>query len=224
MHGPRSTRHRKLADVLNAIEDNVADRRSDRNQRWTLPRWGMKMTTKSDTTIAALAALFPAAFCAEPWQAHRPLKVGIGNDLVARGVLGPREINAALKRYVDRLMYQKSLVAGGARVDLEGNVVGEVSNEQRCRAERLVAHIESRQLAETAAAKAHAEGGRGAGNAAMPPSVPKAKAIAMPLPAQTTSPAGTGRLGLADLKRAAQERRARQDAGRTGGPASQAGT
>jgi sRNA-binding protein len=36
------------------------------------------MTTKSDTNIAALAALFPAAFSAEPWQAHRPLKVGIG--------------------------------------------------------------------------------------------------------------------------------------------------
>jgi hypothetical protein len=47
------------------------------------------------------------------------LKVGIGNDLVARGVLGKREVNAALKRYVDRLMYQKCLAAGGARVDLE---------------------------------------------------------------------------------------------------------
>jgi hypothetical protein len=49
------------------------------------------------------------------------------------------------------------------------------------------------------------------------------KAVFMPLPAQTTPP-GSGRLGLADLKRAAQERRARQDAGRAGGPASRAGT
>jgi sRNA-binding protein len=143
---------------------------------------------KSDTNIAALAALFPAAFCAEPWQAHRPLKVGIGKDLVARGVLGPREINAALKRYVDRLMYQKCLVTGGARIDLEGNVAGEVSNEHRSRAERLVARIEARQLAETAAAEAQAEGGRGVGHAAMPPSVPKAKAIAMPLTAQRHRP------------------------------------
>jgi sRNA-binding protein len=183
---------------------------------------GMKMITKSDTNIAALAALFPAAFCAEPWQAHRPLKVGIGNDLVARGVLGPREINAALKRYVDRLMYQKCLVAGGARIDLEGNVAGEVSNEHRSRAERVVARIEARQLVETGAAKAKAEGGRGVGHAALPSSVPKAEAIAMPHAAQTISPAGTGRLGLADLKRAAQERRARQEAKRDDGEARQA--
>jgi sRNA-binding protein len=74
------------------------------------------MTTKSDTNIAALAALFPAVFSAEPSQAHRPLKVGIGDDLEARGVLGAREINDALKRYVDRLMYQKCLAAGGVRI------------------------------------------------------------------------------------------------------------
>jgi hypothetical protein len=91
------------------------------------------MTTKSDNNIAALATLFPAVFSAEPWQAHRPLKVGIGDDLVACGVLGAPEVNAALKRYADRLMYQKSLAAGGARIDLEGNVAGEVSIEQRCR-------------------------------------------------------------------------------------------
>jgi sRNA-binding protein len=72
------------------------------------------MTTKSDAHIAALAAMFPAAFSAEPWREHRPLKVGIGNDLLARGVLGERKVNAALKRYVDRLMYQKCLAAGGA--------------------------------------------------------------------------------------------------------------
>ena len=74
------------------------------------------MSSKSDSNIASLAALFPAVFSAEPWRAHRPLKVGIGNDLVARGVLGAREVNAALKRYVDRLMYQKCLAAGGALV------------------------------------------------------------------------------------------------------------
>jgi sRNA-binding protein len=65
-------------------------------------RGAVKMTTKSDDNIAALAALFPAAFSAEPWRAHRPLKVGIGDELVARGALGAREVNAALKQYVDR--------------------------------------------------------------------------------------------------------------------------
>src|ERR1700740_1973012 len=112
------------------------------------------MATKSKNNIAALAAMFPAAFSAEPWHEHRPLKVGIGNDLVARGVLGKREVNAALKPYVDRLKYQKCLAAGGARFDLEGKVAGEVSRQQRCRASRMVARIKARQLAEAATAKA----------------------------------------------------------------------
>src|SRR5215467_7641618 len=164
------------------------------------------MTTKSDANIAALAALFPAAFTAEPWQAHRPLKVGIGNDLVARSVLGAPEANAALKRYVDRLMYQKCLAAGGARIDLEGNVAGEVSSEQRCRAERLVARIKARELKETAAAKAEDGSERVVRHAAMPPSELRSEVIVMPPPGQTTRPVSSGRLGLADLKRAALER------------------
>jgi sRNA-binding protein len=167
------------------------------------------MTIKSEAHIAALAALFPAAFSAEPWQAHRPLKVGIGNDLVARGVFGAPEVNGALKQYVDRLTYQKCLAAGGARVDLDGNVAGEVSTEQRCRAERMVARIEARELADAAAAKTEAERKEAIRPAAAPPSN---RVISMPPRAQTPPPTSSGRLGLADLKRAAQERRARQEA------------
>jgi len=170
------------------------------------------MSSKSETDIAALARLFPAVFAAEPWQAHRPLKVGIGDDLVARGVLGAREANAALKRYVDRLMYQKCLAAGGARIDLEGDVAGEVSSEQRCRAERLLARIEARQLAGTAAAKAEAESERAVRHAAMPPFELRSQATVMTPPVQPTAPTRSGRLGLADLKRAALERRARREA------------
>jgi ProP effector len=172
------------------------------------------MTTKSDANIAALAALFPAAFSAEPWQTHRPLKVGIGDELVARGVLGAREVNVALKQYVDRLMYQKCLAAGGARFDLEGKVSGEVSSGQRCRASRLIARIKARQPAEAEAAEAEAakaEADKAAvRQAPMPNSMLNRKDVKPP-PAQTTLP-GSGRLGLADLKRAAQERRARQEA------------
>jgi ProP effector len=181
------------------------------------------MTTKSDANIAALAALFPLAFSAEQCQAHRPLKVGIGNDLVARGVFGEREAKATLKRYVNRLMYQRCLAAGGARVDLEGNVAGEVSTEQRCRAEGLVARIKAHELgAEKTAAKAQGEGERAIRHAGMPPSVPKAKVVAMLPPAQGTPPTGGGRLGLADLKRAAQERQARLETKCADGAARQA--
>ena len=172
----------------------------------------VKMTTKSDDNIAALAAFFPAAFSAEPWRAHRPLKVGIGEDLVARGVLGAREVNAALKQYVDRLKYQKCLAAGGARFDLEGNAAGEVSRQQRCRARRMVARIKARQLAEAATAKTEAETKPAVRKVATPTSMLNRKVTIHPPAAQTTPP-GSGRLGLADLKRAALERRARQEAG-----------
>jgi sRNA-binding protein len=166
----------------------------------------VKMSTKPDTNIAALAALFPLAFSPEPCQAHRPLKVGIGNDLVVRGVLG----EAALKRYVNRLMYQKCLAAGGAPVDLEGNVAGRVSTDQRCRAEGLVARIKARQVAEAAPAKAVPENKEAVRQAAAPTS--NGKVVSIPPPAQTTPSTGSGRLGLTELKRAAQERRARQEA------------
>ena len=126
------------------------------------------------------------------------------------GVLGAPEVNAALKLYVDRLMYQKCLAAGGARIDLEGNVAGEVSSEQRFRAERMIARIKARQLAEMAAAKAEAESEKAVRHAAAPPSVLDGKVIIMLPPAETTPSAGSRRLGLADLKRAAQERRGRQ--------------
>jgi hypothetical protein len=169
------------------------------------------MTTKSDVNIAVLAALFPAAFSAEPWQAHRPLKVGIGNELVTRGVLDERGANAALKQYVDRLMYQKCLAAGGARFDLEGNIAGEVSREQRCRASRLVARVKARQLAEAATAKAEVESKVAVRKVGTPIFMPSGKVTVLMPHARTTQP-GSGRLGLADLKRAAQERRARQEA------------
>jgi sRNA-binding protein len=169
------------------------------------------MTTNSDANIAVLAALFPAAFAAEPWQAHRPLKVGVGDELAARGVLGAREVNAALKQYVDRLMYQKCLAAGGARFDLEGNVAGEVSSGQRYRARRLVARIKARQSAEAAAAKTEAESKAAVRRAATRTSVFNGK-VATQLPLARTTTSGSGRLGLADLKRAALERRARQEA------------
>jgi sRNA-binding protein len=169
------------------------------------------MSSKSEANIALLATLFPAVFSSEPWQPHRPLKIGIGGDLVARGVLGAPEVNAALKGYVNRLMYQKCLVAGGSRIDLDRNVVGEVSSEHRCHAERLIARIEARQSAEAAVVKAEAKNERAVRHATMPPSELRSNVIVTP-PVQTTPPTGSGRLGLADLKRAARERRLRQEA------------
>src|SRR6266853_6172954 len=58
-----------------------------------------------DLTVA-LAGLFPAVFVAEQWKPHRPLKRGVHNDLIERGVLLPGECRAVFRRYCSRLMYQ----------------------------------------------------------------------------------------------------------------------
>jgi sRNA-binding protein len=101
--------------------------------------------------------------------------------------------------------------AGGARVDLDGNIAGQVSTEQRSHAERMVARIEACHLADAAAAKAEAERKEAARQAAAPPSMFGGRVAIMPA-AETTPPTGGGRLGAAGLKRAAQERQARQQA------------
>jgi len=73
-----------------------------------------------EETISTLAELFPATFVAERWQPHRPLKIGIGYDIVERGILTPAECRRVLGSYCQRRMYQIALAAGGARFDLNG--------------------------------------------------------------------------------------------------------
>jgi sRNA-binding protein len=53
-----------------------------------------------EQTIAALAALFPATFVADSWQRHKPLKLGIHLDLIARGVLVRRECHLGATRLI----------------------------------------------------------------------------------------------------------------------------
>jgi uncharacterized membrane protein len=130
--------------------------------------------------------------------------IAIRTDLVARGMFGAREINAALKRYVDRLTYQECLAAGGARIDLDGNVASEVSSEQRRRAEMMIARIKARQLAEAAAVKAEAESKEAVRQAAAIPSILDGRVVVMPPPLETMP--STGSRALGSLTSSAQRR------------------
>jgi sRNA-binding protein len=148
-----------------------------------------------DTIIAVLAELFPV-FAAERWQPHRPLKIGIHLDLVDRGVLLPDECRV-LRRYVSRRMYQCALAAGGPRFDLAGNVAGEVTPEQIFGAKAVLACIDAKAADQAVAVRAAREGER----------IERKRAKPSPPPPPAAEPR---RLGLADLKRAAQERRSRE--------------
>jgi ProP effector len=143
-------------------------------------------TKKPDpaSTIEVLAELFPAAFVADQQLSHRPLKVGIHQDLIHRSVLQEGECRAVFRFYTSRRSYQKALAAGGPRFDLDGNVAGEVTAEQQEFARTKLEQIKARMKAR---------------DKAKPKAPPTAK------PEQLASP----RLGLADLRAAATARKAR---------------
>jgi ProP effector len=88
------------------------------------------MSVDIKAAIGTLCKAFPMLFVAERWMPHKPLKIGVHNDIIAAGILHPHEIRAAIGYYRGRLQYQRALAAGGPRYDLDGNVAGEVTADQ----------------------------------------------------------------------------------------------
>ena len=81
-----------------------------------------------DAALALLTEAFPQTFVLEKYRPHRPLKVGIAADIPARcPAVERRVLSAALSAYARRVMYLRALVAGAARIDLDGNPAGEVT-------------------------------------------------------------------------------------------------
>lgn len=70
-----------------------------------------------------LVAAFPACFKPHGTRGQPPLKIGIGDDILARKPeIDPALLHAALRVYVSSPAYQNSVIAGQPRVDLDGNV------------------------------------------------------------------------------------------------------
>jgi ProP effector len=157
-------------------------------------------------TIAIVTELFPAAFVTDKSKPHRPLKMGIGQDLVARGVLQPKECQA-LSSYVARRMYQAALAAGGPRLDLDGNIAVEVTPDHVEHAADAVARIEGRATAKAEAARKQ----KAARKVAKEMSAEQQPASRIPPPPPPPAPpprspsysTAPGRDGIAALRRAA---------------------
>ena len=95
-----------------------------------------------------LATRYPRAFALEKYRPHRPLKVGVAADILACCPdLDRRKLGVALAAYTRRVMYLRGLVAGAARVDLDGNVCGEVSAGDAEHAAAILASREARRIA-----------------------------------------------------------------------------
>ena len=139
-------------------------------------------TTKQDidAAVARLTEAFPQTFVLEKYRPHWPLKVGIASAIPARCPgLERRVLKMALNAYANRIMYLRALVAGAARVDLDGKAAGEVTARD---AEYAAAKL-ARILASREAAAVAAKGGERVKPAAIPPSPapPAAKTLKRPV-------------------------------------------
>jgi ProP effector len=133
------------------------------------PMEGWMTTTKQDidAALARLAEAFPQTFVLEKYRPHWPLKVGIASAIPARcPAIERRVLSVALSVYTRRVMYLRGLVAGAARLDLDGKAAGEVTASDAEYAAAKLAKI----LASREAAAVTAKGGERVKPAAVPPS------------------------------------------------------
>ncbi len=93
---------------------------------------GTKSSRHNRKKLELLITHWPAAFNLD---APRPLAIGTAElmavDMCARGITGAGKIRAAVAMYTRRASYLKALIAGGARYNLAGEPVGEVTPEQQ---------------------------------------------------------------------------------------------
>src|SRR6478672_2503823 len=124
-----------------------------RDQASPMEGWMTVTTQDVEFALARLAEAFPQTFVLEKYRPHRPLKIGIAADISARcPAIERRVLSVALSVYTRRVMYLRGLVAGAARVDLDGKAAGEVTaRDAEYAAAKLAGILASREAAAVAA-------------------------------------------------------------------------
>lgn len=193
---------------------------------------------KRATTAAVLELLverFPRCFAIYQLR-RRPLKIGIRADLEVAldGAVTPAELALALRIYATATGYLQNSRAGVARIDLAGNVVGIVTEDEAAHARLILITRRKKAAPQTSRALGKSkDGGAGSDFACAckiqtrrpPPRIesPRARLATSGIPAAATTPpkankpatpesatpepASPKRLGLADLKLAGARRR-----------------
>jgi len=146
--------------------------------------------------INLLVELYPRCFCRTN---RRPLKVGIYEEVISqRPEMSKPQIKRLLKEYTQSPEYWSTLTAGTPRIDLAGNVAGEVTAADEEDARRKNAKGARRVAIEDRSAAGQPRAKPVADRAGQQNAIP-----------ETLTPSGPPRVGLAGLKAAAQARRAR---------------
>src|SRR5215831_8473931 len=97
--------------------------------------------------ISLLAEKWPSCFSIIE-SGRRPLKLGIRDDVLAAldGAISAGKVSAALRWYVSSPEYQRRLLHGACRVDLNGRPAGTVSHEDEAHARAQLAAIEVKRV------------------------------------------------------------------------------
>ncbi|WP_258599044.1 ProQ/FinO family protein [Mesorhizobium sp. AR07] len=140
----------------------IAYMRATKGQNWERKQIGrcLIMSTASRGKSPAqlfrhLSAKWPAAF--NP-KAPRPLKIGIHHDIRALDdELSDDELGRALRAYTRMARYLARLDAGAARVDLDGEPAGEVSDADAATAKALLCRKDKQERKQTPEPRAEPE-------------------------------------------------------------------
>ena len=89
------------------------------------------MAYEINPVLDRLCAAFPACFSR---TAPQPLKISLGDEVLALADLSRTQVRRALKVYTGSPAYRKALARGGPRYDLAGQPAGEVTPDQQANA------------------------------------------------------------------------------------------
>jgi ProP effector len=101
----------------------------------------------ADAVLTLLAETWPTRFVVHE-KRRRPVQLGIHHSILAAldGAVTPQELRRALRYYIGNTWYLRAIVAGAARIDLEGNPAGAVTAEEAAAAAaRLASHKRKRR-------------------------------------------------------------------------------
>ena len=105
-----------------------------------------------DELVKHLATTFPAAFFESP-ESRLPLKRDILGDLTRTCATAPSTLEQTLNWYTSDFAYQRKILAGNSRIDLDGKPVAKITIAEQEAARRTM-DMRKKQLADRRAAAA----------------------------------------------------------------------
>ncbi|MEH6651278.1 MAG: ProQ/FinO family protein [Motiliproteus sp.] len=101
-----------------------------------------KNRAANQAAVAQISELYPNVFNRD---AVKPLKIGIQEELLADEKLSKGKIKRALASYVRAPQYYKSLKTGAARIGLNGEEAGQVTEQEAEHAKKMLKEMREKR-------------------------------------------------------------------------------